>query len=566
MRDLRLVVLAGVALAAAGGERMHQAIVEHGRFEVALTLRVSVAVAMILGGIAIQLFSSQRRIGLILLAAAIVPCLSLLNATHPFVGFSFGWLALALTPALFSVSMLAFPTGRIDSPLERRFIGASLYAALLVGLAVSVAPGHTGPSWVLLASTLFITMGTALLIAGRASRVNPGLRGLFAPMVTLAVLYAGLTVAYVIAHELGWREAARDGYEIATLATALAIPLAVVVGRAIERMSLGRALAGFVSSLGREPASTVQVGMAETLNDPLLRIYYRDQETGEFLDTEDRRRLPAPIASRRRTVIAGRGGPDVLVDHDAELSGQQEFLRAAAATALLRVEREQLVAELASSRSKLEASHLRLTRAADEERRRIQRDLHDGAQQHLIGMHIKLELALDSLEAEPARSAGLLVEVGRQMGEAERDLRSLATHVFPPTLKEYGLVDALASAIRTMGLAVHLEAPSVGRQPPEVEMQVYFACLEALQNIAKHCGPEVTATLQIWTVDRQLCFELRDTGPGFERGTVGDGLGLENMADRLATIGGSLSVVGRPGEGTVVEGVAPLGPAQTAAS
>jgi signal transduction histidine kinase len=75
----------------------------------------------------------------------------------------------------------------------------------------------------------------------------------------------------------------------------------------------------------------------------------------------------------------------------------------------------------------------------------------------------------------------------------------------------------------------------------------------------------VTATLGIWTVDRQLCFELRDTGPGFERRTVGDGLGLENMADRLATIGGSLSVVGRPGEGTVVEGVAPLGPAQTAA-
>jgi signal transduction histidine kinase len=555
--DVRVLVLAGLALAAAGGEQMRESIVDDGRLDVALMLRTAVVVALALGGIAIQLSSNRQRIGRLLLAAAVIPGISLLNASHEFIEFSIGVLALSLTPALFSFLMLALPAGRIDSPLERKFVGASACAALLLGIAVSLAPRQAVPSWLMQGAAVVTAVGTALLMVRRAYRVNPRVRGLLAPMVTLAVLYGAVAIAYVIVRALGPLATARDGLQIANVATALAIPVAILLGLAVERMSLGRVLASFVSSLGKEPASNVQAAMAATLNDPMLRIYYRRDGTGEFVDATGRCRLPAPTASRRQTVIGGRGRPAAVVDYDANLSGQEEFLRAAAATALLRIEQERLVADLAAASANLEASQLRLSQTADEERQKIQRDLHDGAQQHLIGMHVKLELALQSLAAEPARSAGLLVEVEEQMDETARDLRSLATKVFPPTLKEYGLVDALASAIRTMGLAVHLEARSIGRHPPEVEMQLYFVCLEGLQNIGKHCGPGVAATLRIWAVRSRLFFELRDMGPGFDQSAVTDGLGLGNMADRLSSIGGRLTVVGRPGHGTVVKGVVP---------
>jgi len=555
--DLRVLILAGLALAAAGGERMGDLLVENGSLDAALGLRAAVTLALALGGIALQLSPRRRRVGRLLLLAAIVPFLSLLNALHQLVPFSIGALALSLTPALFSFLMLVLPTGRIDPPLERKFIDASLCMALLLGFAISVAPDDAALSWLPRGLTVVLAGGTAALLVRRASRANPRVRGLLAPMATLAVLYAAVTIVYVFGHALGSRETARSGLEIVNVATALSIPLAVLLGLAVERASLGRVLASFVSGLGREPASNVQAALAATLNDPMLRIYYRRDGTGEFLDAAGRRRLPAPTPSRRQTVIGGRGRPAAIIDYDANLSGQEEFLRAVAATALLRIEQERLVADLAAANSSLEASRLRLSQAADEERQKIQRDLHDGAQQHLIGMHIKLELAMESLEVEPARSAGLLVEVGEEIGETARDLRSVATQAFPPTLREYGLVDALASAIRTMGLAVHLEAQSIGRHPPEVETQVYFVCLEGLQNIGKHCGPDVAATLRIWAVRRWLLFELRDMGPGFEPDAVGGGLGLENMSDRLASIGGRLSVVGRPGHGTVVKGVVP---------
>ena len=584
--ELPVLVLAALALAAAGGERMSEGSVISGTPDVALMLRASVVSALILGGLLIQVSPARRQIGRLLLAVAVIPCLSLINVSQHVASFSIGVLALALTPVLFALVMLAFPTGRIESSLERKFIGAGVSVTLLLGFALSVVPRHApqsplvssvlaptlgdggypqladGPThnvlaWVVWAAALIVTAGTAVLMVSRASRANPRMRGLLAPMGTLAVLYGAAVAVCAITAALGNRGSARYGLELTNVATAVAIPLAIMLGVAVERMSLGRVLAGFVSNLGTEPACNVQAAMASTLNDPQLRIYYRREGTGPFLDAAGRRRLPAPSESRRQTAIGGDGRPAAVVDYDANLSGQEEFIRAAAATALLWVEQERLVTDLAAAKSNLEVSRLRLSRAADEERRQIQRDLHDGAQQHLIGMHIKLELALESMEAAPARSAGLLAEVGEEMSETARDLRRLASKVFPPTLKEYGLVDALASAIRTMGLSVNLEPHAVGRHPPEVEMQVYFVCLEGLQNIGKHCGPGVAATLRIWAVRRWLFFELRDNGPGFEEGSSEDGIGMQNMHDRLSSIGGWLSVVGRPGTGTVLKGVAP---------
>jgi signal transduction histidine kinase len=559
--DLRVLALLGIALAAARAEQVHGT-VGGGPHDVALILRAAAIGGLIIGGIAIQLSPDRRRIGRLLLVAAIIASLPLLHAPQHSVALAIGLLSLSLTPAAFSFLMLASPSGRIDSRLERSFIGAGAGAALLLGLAASITPDQTVLSWLIRGTAVVIAGGTAVLMVRRVSHGNPRARALHAPMATIAVLYAAAVVADVAARALGATEPARDAHEIADVAVALAIPIAITLSLAVERMSLGRALASFVSSLGEEPASNVQAAIAATLNDPQLRIYYRRDGTGEFLDPAGRRQPPTETPARRRTAIEGGGGPlPGVIDYDADLYGQEEFLRAAGTTALLWIEQKRLVADLEAAKSNLEASQLRLSHTAEEERERIQRDLHDGAQQHLIGMHIKVDRALESLETDPARCAGLLAELGEEMGETARDLRSLATKVFPATLKEYGLVDALASAIRTMGLAVHLETHSVGRHPPDVEMEVYFACLEGLQNIGKHCGPDGVGTLRVWSVRRWLFFELRDTGPGFDRNAVGDGLGLENMHDRLSSIGGRLSIVSHPGDGTVLKGVVPARPA-----
>jgi signal transduction histidine kinase len=257
-------------------------------------------------------------------------------------------------------------------------------------------------------------------------------------------------------------------------------------------------------------------------------------------------------------VVECERGSVAVVDLDANLADQEELIRATAKTGVIWLEKERLASELAASKSSLEASRVRLARTADEERRRIQRDLHDGAQQHLIGMHLKLELALEALAQDPSRSVALLAEVGDEMGETASDLRALASHVFPPTLSEHGLVDALASAIRRMGLAVSLEARGIGRHPGEVETQVYFVCVEGLQNIGKHGGPAVAATLRLWEVPRWLYVELRDWGTGFDPDSVDGGGGLQNMHDRLESIGGQLRVRSHPGQGTLIRGVVPL--------
>lgn len=214
------------------------------------------------------------------------------------------------------------------------------------------------------------------------------------------------------------------------------------------------------------------------------------------------------------------------------------------------------VRELQASRRDLQASRRRLAAAADEERQRIQRDLHDGAQQHLIGMRVKVALALEANDAEPARCRVLLGELDAQIAETADALRSLGAGVFPAVLAQYGLVTALTAELR--GTPVTVQAQGVARHPREVESAVYFCCLEAIQNVAKHAGRGAEGTLRLWQHRSELGFELRDRGQGFDLQSTPAGSGLHNMRDRLEAIGGRLTVASRPGRGTHVAGVVPI--------
>ena len=151
----------------------------------------------------------------------------------------------------------------------------------------------------------------------------------------------------------------------------------------------------------------------------------------------------------------------------------------------------------------------------------------------------------------------MLAAIGRQIDEALEELRSLARGVYPPLLEAHGLGEALKSATRHSPKPVSVHAHGIGRYRADLERAVYFCCLEALQNTAKHAGPGAAARVGVWQLRRQLLFEISDTGPGFTPGHAPPGTGLVNMRDRIEAVGGSLVVISRPTRGTMIRGAVP---------
>ena len=204
----------------------------------------------------------------------------------------------------------------------------------------------------------------------------------------------------------------------------------------------------------------------------------------------------------------------------------------------------------------LRASRQRLVKAQDEERRKIERNIHDGAQQQLVALSVKARLAGTLAERDPARSQAMLAEIQFELGEALDDLRDLARGIYPPLLADQGLAAALSAQARKSSVPVTVEANGIGRYPQEIEAAIYFCCLEALQNVAKYAQANA-GTVRLFANDGVLSFEVSDDGIGFDPDVTDYGTGLQGMADRLDALGGSLEVRSRPHEGTTLVGRIP---------
>ncbi|MEA2522073.1 MAG: hypothetical protein QOI81_1719 [Actinomycetota bacterium] len=206
----------------------------------------------------------------------------------------------------------------------------------------------------------------------------------------------------------------------------------------------------------------------------------------------------------------------------------------------------------------LRASRQRLVQAQDEERRRLERNIHDGAQQQLVALAVKGRLAAGLLDRDLDKARELLVQIQTETAEALEDLRDLARGIYPPLLADKGLAAALEAQARRSAIPVTIESGEIERYPREAEAAVYFCCLEALQNIAKYAEAG-TATVRLSNGADWLSFEVSDDGQGFDPASTGYGTGLRGMADRLEALGGSLDVRSAPGAGTTVVGRVPGG-------
>jgi signal transduction histidine kinase len=212
-----------------------------------------------------------------------------------------------------------------------------------------------------------------------------------------------------------------------------------------------------------------------------------------------------------------------------------------------------LTEELLLKLDELAASRQRIVAAQDEERRRLERNIHDGAQQQLVALAVKLRLARTLAAKDPVKASGLLQQVESEVTEALEDLRDLARGIYPPLLADKGLVAALQGQARKSPIPVRIEADAIGRYSQDLEAAVYFCVLEALQNVAKYARG-TQAVVRLTAAGGRLAFEVEDDGAGYDTSKTSYGTGLQGMADRLAALGGDVAVTSVPGHGTRVHG------------
>ncbi len=281
---------------------------------------------------------------------------------------------------------------------------------------------------------------------------------------------------------------------------------------------------------------------------------------------------PIPVDGQ---VLPEIGGVDhaLAVRHQGELLGaltlskrageslspmEQKLVADLAGQAGLLLKNAGLTADLQARLEELRASRQRLVTAQDAERRRIERNLHDGAQQHLVAMKLKLGLLETLTKKDPVRAAELAGQVKVDADQALETLRDLARGIYPPLLADQGLVAALQSQARKAPLPVEVSADGVSRYPQELEAAVYFCCLEALQNVGKYAYAS-QASIRLSAADGSLDFVVHDDGGCFDTATTPRGSGLTNMTDRIEALGGNLVVDSTPGSGTRIMGSLPVG-------
>ncbi len=218
---------------------------------------------------------------------------------------------------------------------------------------------------------------------------------------------------------------------------------------------------------------------------------------------------------------------------------------------------QESLANLEQANADLQASRARIVATGDAERRKIERNLHDGAQQHLVALAVNLRLAKDIVGEDPEGAVEMLDALADAVKETIQELRDLAHGIYPPLLMDSGIPEALRAAASRSPLSVSVDADGVGRYPSEHEAAVYFCCLEALQNAAKH-APEASVRIEVREADGRLRFSVTDDGPGFDVAAATAGHGYVNMSDRLGAIGGTVDWRSAPGEGATIRGDLPL--------
>ena len=471
--------------------------------------------------------------------------------------------------------MLAFPSGRLPRPWSRAMVvGGFLGIVLLwfpviatsssIPLSGAFTPcASSCPSNRLLVSsdpstgeafaTIFrvcaaaIVLATAGILADRLRHASSVMRRVIAPVLIASIARTIAVAAFVI---VGSTPTVRGLLVAAYLAVPVAIVVGLLRGRAYDAAALERLVRGLRSRPGPDRLREV---MAQALEDRSLEIAYWLPEADAYAGPDG---LPVPVGdggpSRAVTTVTGGDGELVAaLSHDPALLDHPQLLEAVSSTAAIALETNRLETAVAAARAGT-------ITAVDAERRRIERDLHDGTQQRLIALRMKLSVAERILGPDAGRARSVLDELGGDIDSALSEVRSVSHGIAPALLVERGLGEALADAARNAPVPVRVVAAPRQRYPQPIESAVYFCCMEALQNVAKHAGPGARADIHVRSDGAALSFVVSDDGDGFDPGSVRGGTGLGNIRARVEELGGSATIGSRTGGGTEVRGSVPI--------
>jgi signal transduction histidine kinase len=331
------------------------------------------------------------------------------------------------------------------------------------------------------------------------------------------------------------------------------VPFAFLAGLLRSRLARAGAITEIVQAEGRDLRET----LADALDDPTLELAYWLPDRGLYVDRDGRPiELPEPGGRRAATQIERDGHCVAAIVHDAALAEERKLVEAAGSAAALALENERLDAELAARVEELQASRARIVNVGLAERRRIERDLHDGAQQRLVALRLQLRLARDQIPKNPDAATQMLDDASGELDAALAELRELARGIHPALLADRGLEPALAALARRAPLPVDVTATPEERLPGPVEAAAYFVVAEALTNVAKYAEAS-HASVAVERRNGRALVEVRDDGVG--GADIAAGTGLSGLADRVAALDGRLEVDSPAGAGTVVRAEIPCG-------
>jgi len=335
------------------------------------------------------------------------------------------------------------------------------------------------------------------------------------------------------------------------------IPIAVLAALLQRQLARG-AVAGLVVELGDGATSVdLREALSRALGDPSLELAYWVPASARYVDSAGSpMQLPPPGGERAATVVERDGEPIAALIHDPALAEHQELVQSVCAAAALTLENARLQAELRARLAELQASRARLVEATEIERRRIERDLHDGTQQRLVSIAMTLGLAESKLAADRPAVEPVLREARDALTVALAELRELTQGIRPAILVERGLAAALDDLSRRAALPVRFDIAISGRLPEQIEAAAYFVASEALANAAKHSHAS-EVRLAASHKDGVLVLEVADDGIG--GAAAGGGSGLRGLADRVEALGGQLTVLSPPGRGTTLRAEIPCG-------
>jgi signal transduction histidine kinase len=297
--------------------------------------------------------------------------------------------------------------------------------------------------------------------------------------------------------------------------------------------------------------------LAKALGDQSLEIVYWLADRGCYVDVSGRVVQLPSLPDRAATVLESGGQPLGAVLHDPSLVDEADLVQASGAAARLALENARLQAELRGQLDEVRASRSRIVAAGDAERRRIERDLHDGVQQRLLGIRLSFRLLRGRLQGDPGTVEELLTEAEEEMAGTLDDLRALARGIHPAVLTDEGLGPALETLSRRAPVPVTINALPDRQLPSEVEAAAYFVAAEAIANVAKHAQAH-TMSITVAPSQNRLVIEISDDGIG-GAGTPKDG-GLAGLCDRIAALDGTLRISSPPGQGTCLHAEIPLCP------